>query len=49
MTLHQRKYVREVIKRFNMLESKPAASPIEKNLKLEKAGYGDKMNATLFT
>jgi len=46
--LHQRKYVREVLKRFRMLESNPAASPIEENLKLEKGGKEEKVDATSF-
>jgi len=46
--LHQRKYVREVLKMFRMLEFNPAASPIEANLKLEKGGEEEKVDATLF-
>jgi len=46
--LHQRKYVREFLKRFRMLESNPAISPIEANPKLEKCGEEEKVDATLF-
>ena len=46
--LHQRKYVKEVLKKFRMLESNPASSPIEANLKLEKGGEEEKVDATLF-
>ncbi len=46
--LHQRKYVKEVLKKFRMLESNHAPSPIEVNLKLEKGGEEENVNATLF-
>jgi len=45
--LHQRKYVREVLKKFRMLESNLAASLIEANLKLEEGGEEEKVHATL--
>lgn len=48
MVLYQRKYAREVLKRFRMLDSNPAATPIEVNLKLEKNGDNDKVDVTLF-
>lgn len=38
MVLHQRKYVKEILKRFRMEDSNPASSPIEPNMKLEKNG-----------
>lgn len=48
MILHQRKYVKEVLKRLNILDSNFATSPIEANLKLKKHGNEDKVDATLF-
>ena len=38
MVLHQRKYVKEILKRFRMDDSNPASSPVEPNVKLEKNG-----------
>jgi len=46
--LHQRKYVKEVLKKFRMLESNHTPSPIEANLKLEKGGEEENVIATLF-
>ena len=48
MVLHQRKYVKEILKRFRMDDSNPASSPVEPNVKLEKNGEEDKVDATLF-
>ncbi|XP_050920414.1 uncharacterized mitochondrial protein AtMg00810-like [Lathyrus oleraceus] len=48
MALHQRKYVKEILKRFLMDDSSPASSPVEPNLNLEKHGEEDKVDATLF-
>lgn len=48
MVLYQRKYVKKVLKRFIMLDWNLAVSPIEANLKLEKNGHEDKVDATLF-
>lgn len=48
MVLHQKKYVREVIKRFKIIESNLATSYIEENLKLEKNDDKDKVDVTLF-
>ena len=48
MMLHQRKYVKEILKRFIMDNSNPASSPIEPNVKLEKNGEEDKVDVTLF-
>ncbi|XP_050902079.1 uncharacterized mitochondrial protein AtMg00810-like [Lathyrus oleraceus] len=48
MMLHQRKYVKEILKRFMMDDSTPASSPIKPNMKLEKHGEEDKVDATLF-
>jgi hypothetical protein len=47
MVLHQRKYVKEILKRFRMDDSNPASSPVEPNLKLEKHGEEDKVDVTL--
>ncbi|XP_050875835.1 secreted RxLR effector protein 161-like [Lathyrus oleraceus] len=46
--LHQRKYVKEILKRLQMDDSAPASSPVEPNLKLEKHRKEDKVGATLF-
>ena len=48
MVLHQRKYVKEILKRFIMNDSNPASSPVEPNVKLEKNGDEDKVDVTLF-
>lgn len=47
MILHQRKHVKEVLRRFNKLKFIPATSPTEANMKLEKNRDEDKVNATL--
>jgi len=46
--LHQGKYAKEVLKRFRMFESNSAASLVKENLKLEKGGEEEKVDATLF-
>lgn len=48
MVLHKRKYVKEILKRFKMFESNPTTTHIEANLKLEKNGDKDMVDATLF-
>ena len=48
MVLHQRKYVKKVLKRFIMDDSNPASSPVEQNVKLEKNGEEEKVDVTLF-
>lgn len=48
MMLHQRKYVKEILKRFRMDQSNPASSLVETNLKLEKHGKEDIVNEILF-
>lgn len=40
--------LKEVLKRFNMLEYSPATLPIEENLNLENNEDEDKVNTTLF-
>lgn len=35
MVLHQRKYVKDILKKFRMEDSDPASSPVKPNLKLE--------------
>ena len=47
MMLHQRKYVKEILKRFRMDDLTPASSYVEPNLKLEKHGKEDKVDALL--
>ncbi|XP_058784993.1 uncharacterized mitochondrial protein AtMg00810-like [Vicia villosa] len=46
--LHQRRYVKEILKRFMMDDSNPTSSPIEPNLKLEKHESNDIFDVTLF-
>lgn len=48
MVLDQINYVREVPKRFRMLESNPIAFPIKANLKFEKNGDENKVDAIMF-
>ena len=48
MVLHQRKYVKEILKRFIMDDSNPASSPVEPNVNLEKNGEENKVDTTLF-
>lgn len=48
MVLHQRKYVKNILKRFRRDDSTSASSPVEPNLKMEKHGEEEKVNATLF-
>ena len=46
--LHQQKYMREILKRFNMLGCNPAVTPIEVNAKLEKNMEEEPLDSTLF-
>lgn len=48
MVLYQRKYIKEILKRFRMDDLTPASLLVEPNLKLEKHGEEDKVDATLF-
>ncbi|XP_050919065.1 uncharacterized mitochondrial protein AtMg00810-like [Lathyrus oleraceus] len=48
MVLHQRKYVKEILKRFRMNDLNLSSSPIKPNLKLEKHVEEDKDGVTLF-
>ncbi|XP_058757406.1 secreted RxLR effector protein 161-like [Vicia villosa] len=48
MVLYQRKYVKEILKRFRMDNSNLTSSLVKKNLKLEKHGEEDKVDVTLF-
>ena len=48
MVLHQRKCVKEILKRFRMDDSNLAPSPVKLNVKLEKHGEEDKVDVTLF-
>src|ERR1044072_7794287 len=48
MVLHQRKYVKEILKRFRRDVLNPASSPVEPNVKLEKNGEEEKVDVTLF-
>ena len=44
MVLHQRKYVKEILKRFKMDDLNPASSLVEPNVKLEKNEEEDKVD-----
>lgn len=46
--LHQRKYISEVLKRYDMINCNLAVTPVEVNLKLEKGGDEKAMDATVF-
>ncbi|GAU36409.1 hypothetical protein TSUD_38770 [Trifolium subterraneum] len=46
--LHQKKYVKEILLKFNMLGCNPAATPIEVNLRLELDETGENVNSTLY-
>ncbi|XP_058767860.1 uncharacterized mitochondrial protein AtMg00810-like [Vicia villosa] len=48
MVLHQKKYVKKILRRFRMDDLNPASSPVGTKLKLEKHGEEDKVNVTLF-
>ncbi|XP_058769050.1 uncharacterized mitochondrial protein AtMg00810-like [Vicia villosa] len=48
MVVHQRKFVKEILKRFNMDDSNPTSSPVKTNLKLEKHGEEYKVDVTSF-
>lgn len=48
MVLHQRNYVKEILKRFRMEDSNSASSLVKPNLKLEKHWEKDKVDVTLF-
>ncbi|XP_058759501.1 uncharacterized mitochondrial protein AtMg00810-like [Vicia villosa] len=48
IVLRQMKYVKEILKRFRMVDSNPRSSPIEPNIKLEKHRDEDKVDITLF-
>ena len=48
MVLHQRKYVKEILKILRMDDLNPPSTPVEPNVKLEKNIEEDKVDATLF-
>jgi hypothetical protein len=48
IVLHQRNYVKEILKSSRMDGSTPASSPIEPKLKLETHGEEDRVDTTLF-
>ena len=48
MVLRQRKYVKEILKRFRMDDLNPTSSPVELNMNFEKNGKEDKVGVTLF-
>ncbi|XP_015167208.1 uncharacterized mitochondrial protein AtMg00810-like [Solanum tuberosum] len=44
----QKKYVREILDRFKMLNCNPTNTPVEFGLKLNKVGRGTKVDSTLY-
>ena len=36
VTLNQRQYIEQILKRFNMFDCKPVSTPLEAGIKLEK-------------
>ena len=48
MVMHQKKYVGDILKRFNMISCNAVMSPIEVNLRLTKDESGDAVNETKF-
>ncbi|XP_059064288.1 uncharacterized mitochondrial protein AtMg00810-like [Cryptomeria japonica] len=44
----QSKYANEILKRFDMLKSKPAPTPVTIGLKLRKEGEGQSVDPTLY-
>ena len=48
IVLHQKKYVKEVLKRFNMDQCNKVDTPMEGNLKLDTGDHEASVDATLF-
>ncbi|GAU43236.1 hypothetical protein TSUD_241260 [Trifolium subterraneum] len=48
LIVHQKKYVTDVLKRFNMMDYNPANTPMETNLKLSNDEEGESVDATLY-
>ena len=48
LIMHQKKYVRELLKRFNMGSCNSVTSPIDVNIKLTKDEEGEAVDETLF-
>jgi hypothetical protein len=46
--IHQKKYARDILKRFNMNNSKPVTTPTDMGTKLIKEGKKEPVDATLF-
>ncbi|CAJ2635289.1 unnamed protein product [Trifolium pratense] len=46
--MHQKKYMKELLLKFNMLECNPAVTPIEVNSKLDLDDNGETVNETLY-
>jgi hypothetical protein len=46
--ISQSKYAHEILKRFNMINSKAAPTPVISGLKLSKEDEGSKVDPTLF-
>ncbi|GAU37763.1 hypothetical protein TSUD_102800 [Trifolium subterraneum] len=48
LIVHQKKYVTDVLKRFNMMDCNPANTPMEISLKLSNDEEGESVDATLY-
>jgi hypothetical protein len=48
LVIHQKKYITDILKRFNMLNCNPANSPMETNLKLNNDEEGAAVDSTLY-
>ncbi|KAK2426061.1 putative mitochondrial protein [Trifolium repens] len=48
LVIHQRKYITDILKRFNMMNCNPANSPMEANLKLNNDEEGAAVDSTLY-
>lgn len=46
--LHQKKYVVDILKKFNMSDCKPVSTPIEIGIRLTREGDDDSVNPTLY-
>jgi len=46
--MHQKKYISNVLKRFNMWDCNPTKTPVEVNLKLAKGENEASVDGTLF-
>jgi hypothetical protein len=48
LVIHQRKYITDISKRFNLLNCNPSNTPMEANLKLNSDENGHAVDSTLY-